>query len=263
LPQREIADICFFWNETVLSLQDVVLSRGGRTIIKDLSASADRGDVVAILGPNGAVKTTLLHFIAGVLKSDSGYIYYQGSKIDPASLDWRRRLAYVLDDGGIIPLLTVEEQLYLQSVLVGVSHTESVERTGLVINLLELSKYRNYRGDELSSGLRKRLGIGIGIIRDADVFLFDEPYSSLDVQAMAVFSRIVAALKSRGRIVIVASHSFPFLDNLYNHVWTLSDGAVTDHSNKRELRDLLNTPFQSGSSSRYKEIDIPWILQST
>jgi len=247
----------------MLSLQNIVLSRGSRTIVKGLSASADRGDVVAFLGPNGAGKTTLLHFIAGVLKSDSGDIYYQGSKIDPTSLDWRSRLTYVLDDGGIIPLLTIEEQIYLQSILVGVSHLESIERTRFVIDLLELSRYRDYRGDELSAGIRKRLGIGIGIVRDADVFLFDEPYSALDVQAMAVFGRILMTLKNRGRIVVVASHSFPFLSNLCNRVWALSAGVVMDHSNKRELRNLLSHPFQSGSLSGSEEIDIPWILEST
>jgi ABC-type multidrug transport system ATPase subunit len=247
----------------MLSIKDVVLSRGGRTVIEDLCASADRGDVVALLGPNGAGKTTLLHFLAGVLKSDSGDIYYRGSRIDSSSLDWRRKLAYVLDDGGIIPLLTVAEQLYLQSALAGVRHGDSIERSRRIIDLLELSKYRDYRGDELSSGLRKRLGIGLGIVRDADVFLFDEPYSSLDGQAMVVFSRIVATLKSRKRIVLVASHSFPFPDNLYNHVWTLSGGVVVDHSNKRQLRDLLNPQVQPGDSGRCKEFDIPWIRQST
>ena len=70
----------------MLSLQDVVLSRGGRTIIKDLSASADRGDVVAILGPNGAGKTTLLHFIAGVSKGDSGDITTKGVRSTPLPL---------------------------------------------------------------------------------------------------------------------------------------------------------------------------------
>lgn len=247
----------------MLSLQNIVVSRGGRTIIKDLSASTDRGDVVALLGPNGAGKTTLLHFIAGVLKSDSGDICCQDRKIDPTSLDWRRRLTYVLDDGGIIPLLTIEEQIYLQIVLVGVSHTEAIERTRLVIDLLEIHRYRDYRGDELSSGLRKRLGIGLGIVRDADVFLFDEPYSSLDVEATAVFGRILMALKRKGRIVVVAAHSFPLLDDLYNHVWTLSAGAVVEHSNERDLRGLFNHRFQSGSKIEHEEIDIPWLTQST
>lgn len=236
----------------MLTLQGIALSRGGRTVVKNLSSSAQRGDVVALLGPNGAGKTTLLHFIAGILKSDSGDIYYEGRKIDPTSRDWRLRLAYVLDDGGIIPLLTIEEQLYLQSVLVGVSHRQSLERSRLVIELLGLTRYRSYRGDELSSGLRKRLGIGLGIVRDADVFLFDEPYSSLDVQSIAVFSQIVLALKNKGRIVIVASHAFPYADNLFNHVWSLSAGVLTDHSRGPEIPDL-------GGPSGHKEIQIPWI----
>ena len=247
----------------MLSLENIVLTRGSRAVIKDLSAAADRGDVIALLGLNGAGKTTLLHFIAGVLKGDSGDIRYQGSRIDPTSLDWRHRLTYVLDDGGIIPLLTVEEQIYLQCVLVGVSQTESIERTKLVIDLLDLNRYRSYRGDELSSGLRKRLGIGLGIVRDADVFLFDEPFGSLDVQAVAVFSRILTTLKNKGRITIVASHSFPFLSNVCSRVWALSDGVVVNYAGKKELNDLLNQPNQSGSLSSSGEIDIPWILKST
>ena len=83
--------------------------------------------------------------------------------------------------------------------------------------------------------------------------------SSLDVQAMAVLGRILMILKNRVRIVLAASHSFPFLDNLFNHVWNLLDGAVMDHSNKREVRSLLDHPFQSRSGSS-EEIDIPWIL---
>ena len=236
----------------MLTLQNVVLSRGGRAVLKNLSSSAKRGDVVALLGPNGAGKTTLLHFIAGILKSDSGDIYYEGGKIDPASRDWRLRLAYVLDDGGIIPLLTIEEQLYLQSVLVGVSHVQSIERSRLIIELLGLTRYRSHRGDELSSGLRKRLGIGLGLVRDAEVFLFDEPYSSLDAQSIAVFSQIILALKNKARIVVVASHAFPYAHDLYNHVWSLSAGVLTDHSSGPEIPDL-------GGPSGQKEIQIPWI----
>jgi ABC-type multidrug transport system ATPase subunit len=254
--------IGFIRNGTMLSLENIVLSRGGRKIIGGISVKADRGNVIALLGPNGTGKTTLLHFIAGVLKGDSGAIYCEQNKVDPTSLDWRRRLSYVLDDGGVIPLLTVEEQLYLQCVLVGVNHVESIERTRFIIDLLQLDRYRDYRGDELSAGLRKRLGIGIGIARDADVFLFDEPFSSLDVQATSILGQILITLRKRGRIVIVASHSFPFLHNVCNHIWSLSAGIVTVHSDEQELRNLLDKTFRPESSGS-EEIDIPWILEST
>ena len=247
----------------MLSLQDIVVSRGKKPVLNGLSASADTGEVVALLGPNGAGKTTLLHFIAGALKGDSGDICFRGGKIDTNSLRWRRSLSYVLDDGGTIPLLTVEEQLTLQSVLNGVGRSESVERTRYVIELLELSKYRDYRADELSAGVRKRLGIGLGIVRDAAVFLFDEPYSSLDLQATAVLSRILETLGSRGRIVLVASHSFPFSDGLYKRIWSLSGGVVEDCSSEREVRARLEEPSASGGSSGHGEIELPWILRST
>jgi len=246
----------------MLSLQDIVVSRGRKPVLNGLTASADKGEVVALLGPNGCGKTTLLHFIAGALKGDSGDIYYRGRRIDTNSPEWRRTLTYILDDGGTIPLLTVEEQIYLQSVLTGVDRSESSERTRYVLDLLELSKYRDYRGDELSSGVRKRLGIGLGIVGDADVFLFDEPYSSLDVQATAVFGQILKTLKNRGRIVLVASHSFPFPDGLYSRVWSLSGGVVVDCSNEQEVRDCLDQPSFSGGSRGYSEIELPWILQS-
>jgi ABC-type multidrug transport system ATPase subunit len=245
-----------------LNLKDIVVSRGKKLVLNGLKASADKGDVVALLGPNGAGKTTLLHFIAGVLKGDSGDILYEGGRINTTSPDWRRALTYVLDDGGVIPLLTAEEQIYLQSVLSGTSHVESIERTMFVIDLLELGRYRDYRGNELSSGVRKRLGIGMGIVSDADVFLFDEPYSSLDLQATAVFDQILKTLKKRGRIVLVASHSFPFADTLYNRVWSLSAGVMRDYSNEQEARDRLNHQFPSGDSSGHDEFDIPWIVQS-
>lgn len=243
----------------MLTLQDLALSRGGRRVIGELCAGADRGDAVALLGPNGAGKTTLLHSIAGILKIDTGSISYKSSTIDPASRDWRLKLSYVLDDGGIIPLLTVEEQLYLQAVLTGVSHVESLDRLNHVIELLELGKYRDYRGEELSTGLRKRLGLGLGLIRDAEVFLFDEPYSSLDVQGAAVFNQIILELKRKERITLVASHSFPFPDSLYNRIWSLSAGVLKDYTAEAEIRDFLKGSAGSADSAGNREIEIPWI----
>jgi ABC-type multidrug transport system ATPase subunit len=246
----------------MLSLEHIVLTRGNRTVLNDLSVEAERGNVIALLGPNGAGKTTVLHFIAGVLKNDSGHIYYQGQKLDTTSLEWRRKLSYVLDDGGTIPLLTVEEQLFLQCSLTGLSRAESIERAGLVIELLDMRPYREYRGEELSAGLRKRLGIGLGIVRDAEVFLFDEPLGSLDVEAMMIFTGILEALNSSGRVVIIASHSSPLLRGLCNRVWALSGGKAEDYTNREELLELFKHPLPSGRANNSDDINIPWMLKS-
>lgn len=243
----------------MLRLENIIISRGGHSVLNDISIGAVSGDIVALTGPNGTGKTTLLQIISGTLKSDSGNICFKENKVNLNSINWRFKLSYIPEDGGIIPLLTIEEQLYLQCSLTGISHYESSERTNYIIDLLEIGKYRNHRGDDLSSGLRKRLGIGLGIIRNAKVFLFDEPFNALDVQAMTILSRILMILKNRGRIVIVASHSFPYPDNLYNHVWYLSNGIIKDHIEEKKIYNLLDNPFQSESGNT-EELDIPWIL---
>jgi len=245
----------------MLRLENIVISRGDQIIINDITVEAGRGDVIALFGPNGAGKTTLLHCIAGILESDSGEIFYRGEEVNPDSPEWRSRLTYVLDDGGTIPLLTVEEQIYLQCILTGVGHEEAADRTGFIIDLLELGKHRGYRGEELSTGLRKRLGIGLGIVRDAEIFLFDEPLSSLDVPGMTLFSRIVKTLKGRGRLVIFASHSFPYLNDLCDRVWAVSGGTITDYSREEDFHRFFHNESMPGDQNN-GEIDIPWILRS-
>lgn len=242
----------------MLNLETITLSRGGRNVVNDINLKADKGDLIALLGPNGAGKTTFLHFLSGLLKGDSGTVYFEGIKIDPSVSGWRRRVSYVLDDGGTIPLLTVEEQLSLHCLLTGAGRGESIDRTGHVIELLGLNKYRSYRSDELSAGLRKRLGIGLGIVREADVFLFDEPFNGLDIEGTAVLGRIFKVLKRKGRIVMVASHLFPLLNDLYNRVWSFSAGSVLEHSDKQAIIDHLDNPVITGNLNA-EESDIPWI----
>lgn len=242
----------------MLSLQDIVVSRGRHIVIERSSAEADKGNIVALLGPNGSGKTTLLHFISGVLEGDSGEVYYDGSKVVRTSPDWRTKLSYVADDGGIIPLLTVEEQLFLQCSLAGVEREAAIERANHILELLDLGKHRSHRGDELSAGLTKRLGIGLGIICEAEILLFDEPFSALDVPTLELFNRLIIFLKQKMRIVIIAPHSFPYLDRVCNRVWNIKSREVSDISNEQESRRLLSDSLKSEKTS-YEELDLPWI----
>jgi ABC-type multidrug transport system ATPase subunit len=136
-----------------------------------------------------------------------------------------------------------------------------VERVRIVVELLGLGRHRGDLAEVLSSGLRKRLGIGIGIVRDADVFLFDEPFASLDVEAMSILGRILMTLKKKGRTVIVASHAFPVLSNLYDRVWALSGGKIADQPVDLLLASSPADWLWSGDRQA-KEVRIPWIRRS-
>jgi ABC-type multidrug transport system ATPase subunit len=244
--------------ETGLEIRNVTLSRGGRPVMLDCSVEAGPGEAVALVGPNGSGKTTLLHYLSGLLAADSGTLACDGRTIDPASAEWRRRTAFVLDDGGTLPLLTVQEQLSLAAALSEIAPAEAAGRVDEVIRLLQLESHRHHRGEELSSGLRKRLGIGIGIIRNAGVFLFDEPFGALDVEGAVAFVGIIGLLKDKGRIVIFASHTLPFADSLLSRIWRLSAGRAEDLPNDTAVRRPFVEALQA-HTPRLAAGELPWI----
>lgn len=214
--------------------------------------------MIAVVGPNGSGKTTLLHFLSGLLEKDSGSIAFNGQEVNTSSREWKYKSAFVLEDGGTIPLLTVEEQLFLAGTLSGLDPEEAVRRREILIPFLGIEDHREHRGDELSSGLRKRLGLGIGIIRKADVFLFDEPFGSLDIDAAAVFIRILEMLKNKGRIVIFSTHTFPFNKSLCTRVWRLSQGIAEDLVTlKNPGKSLFGSLGHEESDQIYA--DLPWL----
>jgi len=223
----------------MLSVNNVTVSYGRTRVLKDFSASASDGEIAGLLGPNGSGKTTLLRFISGLLKADAGSIVYHGAEIDTTSRFWRSVLSYVPDDGGTIPILTVEEQLLLRCRLSGVSQNESVERVKYIIHLLQIGGFKNSRSSELSTGLKKKLGIGLGIIGNAKTYLFDEPFASLDLQAVEIAYGILIALKKSGAITVVATNSIPLQAEIWDRFWNLSDtnGTKTDKISIPETLD--------------------------
>ncbi|MBI9105232.1 MAG: ABC transporter ATP-binding protein [Spirochaetales bacterium] len=243
----------------MLELQKIVLCRDSKNILNGLWASARRGELTVLLGSNGTGKTSLLHSISGILPRVSGDIIFEGKIVDPASEQWRGQLSYVLDNGGTIPLLTVREQIFLQCSLSDIEDEEAMMRASHVLDLFELNHYRDYRADELSAGLRKKLGIATGIVRDADIYLFDEPFGALDIQSMAVFSRILEVLRSRGKIIIIATHSFQLIASLCDRIWELSNGLVLEHSDEAGMKKLGMETTVNGPSAAGHPIILPWV----
>ncbi len=234
-------------------MRDVTISYRRRPVIENMTANASNGELVGLVGPNGSGKTTLLRFLSGLIKGDSGSIVYGETEIDTDSRRWRSELSFVPDDGGTIALLTVEEQLLLQCQLTGIDPNESVNRVECMIDVLRLGNHRNYASNELSTGLRKRLGIGLGIIRDAGVYLFDEPFTSLDVHTTEIFYGILTALKKSGKITVVATHSFPLRSDICNRIWDLS---TRGRASERDPGSYL----EPGAA---REVVIPWFSRIT
>ena len=164
-----------------LQLKGIVKEFGPVRTIKGIDLSIERGEFVVFVGPSGCGKSTLLRLIAGLESITSGSLQLDGRDITnvPSS---KRDLAMVFQSYALYPHMTVFDNMSFALKLAKVDpavRTEKVERAAQILNL---TQYLQRTPKELSGGQRQRVAIGRAIVRDALLFLFDEPLSNLDAQ---------------------------------------------------------------------------------
>ena len=162
-----------------VDLQDIRKHYGALEVIKGLNLTVDDGSFTALLGPSGCGKSTLLRMIAGLEPITEGRALIGGvdvTHVAPA----KRRVAMVFQSYALYPHLTVAQNICFSLSLAGASKAAQAEKGGKVAKLLQLEALMDRRPAQLSGGQRQRVAIGRALVRDPEVFLFDEPLSNLD-----------------------------------------------------------------------------------
>src|SRR5262249_31776084 len=136
------------------------------------------GEIVGLVGPNGAGKTTTLRALAGILRPSSGRILIDGHDLATDAIEAKRRLAFMPDEPHLFEYLTVPEHLRLIGRLSGGADVE--RRSAVLLEELELNGREGSLPGELSRGMRQKVVIACGLVRDATTLLFDEPLTGLD-----------------------------------------------------------------------------------
>ena len=152
---------------------------GGFTALKDIHLNVEKGEFCALLGPSGCGKSTLLRLIAGLEDVTAGEIRIAGRNVtdlEPSD----RRIAMVFQSYALYPHMTVAENIAFSLEAAGQKKAERLAKATAVARTLKLDHLLNHRPAMLSGGQRQRVAIGRALVRDPEVFLFDEPLSNLD-----------------------------------------------------------------------------------
>ena len=224
----------------MLELKNIKVEIEGKEILTDVNAAAEPGELTLLMGNNGSGKTTLFNAVSNLLEIKNGNLFYNSLQISPASEKFNNIITFIRDDGATVPLLTVEEHLVLQCHLHDVNKTEIKNRVDSVTALLELEKYSSYRAEELSAGFRKKLGIAAGLVTNSEIFLLDEPFSSLDYKSTAVLKKVLSLLKEREKITIISTHTPSLLTDITDKIWFLEHGIIKEEKNKDKISMHLN-----------------------
>jgi ABC-2 type transport system ATP-binding protein len=209
------------------------------TAVDDLSFSAESGEIVGLIGPNGAGKTTTLRCLAGILRPSGGGAAIDGHDLVADSIAAKRRLAFMPDEPHLFEYLTVEEHLRLVARLYTVEDFD--RRARALLDELELTGKEGALPGELSRGMRQKVVIACGLVRDASTLLFDEPLTGLDPIGIHRMRETIVARGRAGACVLVSSHLLHMVEEIctrviiMDHGRKVADGTVAELAARADL----------------------------
>jgi ABC-2 type transport system ATP-binding protein len=206
---------------------------GSFTAVDDLSFAVAPGEIVGLIGPNGAGKTTTLRTLAGILKPTAGRIAIDGHDIAVDPLGAKRRLAFMPDEPHLFEYLTVEEHLRLIARLYEVPDFEA--RAAALVEELELSGREKLLPGELSRGMRQKVVIACGLVRDAAVLLFDEPLTGLDPIGIRRMRLTIKRRANAGAAIVLSSHLLHLVEEVCTRVLIMDQGRKIADGSVQEL----------------------------
>ena len=209
---------------------------GGLTVVRDVSFSFARGEILGYLGPNGSGKSTTIKMIVGLLEPTRGDILADGANIADDPVAFKRRLGYVPEDPHLYTHLTASEYLTLVGRLRGLDPGRVVAKAQELLRLFDLHDARYATMSAYSKGMRQRVLLAAALLHDPDYLILDEPFSGLDVSADVLFRTFLRALADQGRAVLFSSHRLDVVEKVCKRVVILHHGKVVADDTVASLR---------------------------
>ena len=220
-----------------LKIESLRKSYRKRLVIQDVSMQLHRGEVVALLGPNGSGKTTCFHAIAGLITPESGRVSVNGRDVTRLPMYRRARLgiSYLPQEISIFRGMTVENNILAVLELSEPVRKRRYERLEELLNEFSIDLLRRTPALALSGGERRRVEIARCLATNPKYLLLDEPFAGVDPIAVGEIRTLVSALKKRGLGVLITDHNVRETLEIVDRAYILHDGKVLMSGTTEEI----------------------------
>jgi ABC-2 type transport system ATP-binding protein len=219
-----------------IEISDLRHHYGDREALRGVTFRVDRGEIFALLGPNGGGKTTLFKILSTLMRAVSGEVRVLGHDLAREAAAVRPRLGVVFQNPGLDPKLTVGENLVHHGHLYGLGGAPLRERVRQVLGDLDLTERANDRVETLSGGLARRTELARGLLHTPELLLLDEPSTGLDPGARRDFSHQLRQLRDRAGVTVVLTTHYMEEAERADRVAVLHDGALVAIGTADELK---------------------------
>jgi osmoprotectant transport system ATP-binding protein len=232
----------------LVQLTGVSKTFGDAAAVHSIDLSVERGKTTVLIGPSGCGKSTLLRLIIGLLQPDEGVIKFDGTPLSTDMIDnLRRRIGYVIQEGGLFPHLTARGNILLMSRHLGRDETEMLSR---LAELCALTRFpENLLGRyplELSGGQRQRVSLMRALMLSPELLLLDEPLGALDPLVRAALQKDLKEIFERlQQTALLVTHDLAEAAYLGNQIVLINEGRIVQQGSIVDLREQPASTFVS------------------
>lgn len=234
----------------------------GKLAVDNLNLQIHEGDFVTLIGPSGCGKTTTLKLINGLVEATDGEIYIKGKKISNWNkIDLRREIGYVIQQVGLFPHLTIQENISYVLKIKGIDKSKRKSRAEGLIELVGLGKnYLKKYPRELSGGQQQRVGVARALAADPPIILMDEPFGAIDeITRKKLQEELIGIHKKLNKTIVFVTHDIHEAMKLGNKIVLLKEGKLVTAGSREDIffnkeDNYLNKFFGIKSFTSYADV---------
>ena len=226
-------------SNVVIRVSTLSKSFGDNKVLKDISLTVKRGEVISVIGPSGCGKSTFIRSLVLLEKADEGKIYFNGQDVFAEGVDEnkiRQKIGMVFQNFNLFPHMTVKQNIMLAPTKLGLmTKAEASKKADELLERIGLADKADQYPSRLSGGQQQRVAIVRALAMNPDVMLFDEPTSALDPEMVGEVLALMKDLANSGMTMVIVTHEMGFARDVSDKVVFLNEGRIVEQNAPEEF----------------------------